>query len=326
MLLRLIIYLATLLAVIGCTTHSREDYFLDPAIPRIETDTSKIAYIRTTWMNDRHVGTAFLDSQNRVLEVFKFGRNNFKTVQRYEGTNNIVTIGYSHSDSDPIGLAHVGTTRRKYDSMGRLRIELRIGKIIDRNNAHNQGKSYYKRFLDYTTQGDTIVTKVESSDKDTGANWPTITDEWEWDRQKHLRQHYQLYIGWWRHDTPRDTLYHFSQRYAYDSLGRLALSWFEPIYRARYRSGSDTKAMWYRYDDQNRLVEERYYTSDMGHVFRKARPDLNAPDRKKEDWYRKNYFVPDSALRNNKDYFSIKYQYEAFDPKKHLPLKIPIND
>lgn len=64
----------------------------------------------------------------------------------------------------------------------------------------------------------------------------------------------------------------------------------------------------------------------MSHVFKKARPDLNAPDRKKEAWYRKNYFMADSALRNNKDYTSIQYQYERFDPKKHLPLKVPVYD
>jgi|GEM_PF-1359990 hypothetical protein len=71
MLLRLVLFSVALYSLIGCSLPSEEDYVLDPGIPRIETDTAQIAYIRTKWLNDKHIETAFLNSQDRVLEVFR---------------------------------------------------------------------------------------------------------------------------------------------------------------------------------------------------------------------------------------------------------------
>ncbi len=61
MIIRFLVGLSMLALLSSCSSHSREDYLLDPGIPRIETDTSEIAYIRTRWLNDKHIETAFLD-------------------------------------------------------------------------------------------------------------------------------------------------------------------------------------------------------------------------------------------------------------------------
>jgi YD repeat-containing protein len=320
MITRLLLAISFLLFIHGC--YSLEDLYLDPGIPRVEIDTSLIIHVRTTWMNEKHVETAFLDSQNRVLEVFQFGRSSAKTRNYYEGVKNTMTIRYHHGDSSSPGYVSVDTLRRTYDAKGHIAIESWTNGYL--SNGESSGiTGYYRRYLSCSANGDTLVKKTESSEDYEDGYTITNINRWETDHKRRPTRHYILHVRK-PSQSFRDTVYHSSQRFAYDTIGRLAFSWFEPMYRARYRNGP--KATWYRYDDQNRLIEVRSYTSNMSHVFKKARPDLNAPDRKKEAWYRKNYFVADSALRNNKDYTSIQYQYERFDPKKHLPLNVPVVD
>ena len=147
-------------------------------------------------------------------------------------------------------------------------------------------------------------------------------DRWEKDRKQRLGRHYRLQVVR-QNDSIKDTAYHYSQRFAYDSTGKLALAWFDYKRPGGYVPGG-AETIWYRYDERNRLMEERHYTGDVIAFFEKIGLDISASAMQQENWYRKNAFAIESNLRNNKDYFSTQYEYEAFDPEKHLPLKIPI--
>lgn len=317
--------LSMLALLTSCSSHSREDYSLDPGIPRIETDTSEIAYIRTRWFNGKNTATAFLDSQDRVLESFKFGRYSLKTVERYEGVKNIMTINYTHSDSSPMGYVDVDTLRRTYDAAGRLVLEARTFGAIDRDTDRVPEVGYYRRYFGYSSAGDTILKKVESSSYDT-TNKSSVANVERWERDKKQRptRHYRLFVMK-RPSDPHDTVYHSSQRFAYDSTGKLALAWFDYMYLGQFYRPAGPDTIWYEYDSKNRLVAERHrYTTDMSN---KSEPDTaglaNSSD-ETANFYRNKFFVGNEYFPNNNRTDVVTYQYEVFDPKKHLPLKIPI--
>ncbi|MPR35040.1 hypothetical protein [Salmonirosea aquatica] len=318
---RLLVGLGTLALLAGCSSHSSKDYSLDPGIPRVETPDSQIAYIRTKWMNEKHVETAFFDNQDRPLEVFRFGRTSVKTLNRYEGEKNTRTIRYYHSDSSPFGWIDVDTLRRTYDSKDRVIVESHTysSSYSDKNPKEN----YYKRYLDYTTEGDTMITKQERGFEYIDSSTVADVDRWEKNSTRRLGRHYRLYITKVP-SYPPDTVYHFSQRFAYDSTGKLALTWFDYKRPGGFVPGG-AETIWYRYDVLNRLTEERHYTGDVIKFFEKSGLDVSVSAMQQDSWYSKNTFAIDSALRKNKDYFSVKYRYETFDHEKHLPLKIPTN-
>lgn len=316
---KLLVALSALIALMSCS--SSEDYSLDSGIPRVETPHEQIAYIRTKWMNDKHIETAFFDSQDRLLEVFRFGRTSVKTLHHYEGSKNMKTIHYYHSDSSPFGWIDVDTLRRTYDAKDRVIVESHTYSSSYSNM--NPTENYYRRYLDYTTRGDTIITKQERGFEYVDSLTIADIDSWEKDKNQRLRRHYRLNVTK-TPSYPPDTAYHYSQRFAYDSTGKLALAWFDYKRPGGYVPGG-TETISYRYDELNRLMEERYYTGDVISYFEKIGIDVLPSSMQQDNWYGKNAFALDSALRNNKDYFSVTYQYETFDPEKHLPLKIPIN-
>jgi|GEM_PF-1430220 YD repeat-containing protein len=71
-----------------------------------------------------------------------------------------MTIRYYHSDSSPLGSVDVDTLRRKYDGAGRLVVEANTYGGITKNKEYEPKISYYIRYLDYTAQGDTLITRV----------------------------------------------------------------------------------------------------------------------------------------------------------------------
>lgn len=315
--------LSALVTLMGCSSPP-EDYSLDPGIPRLETPTEQIAYVRTKWRNEKHVETAFFDRQDRLLEVFRFGRSSGKTLNQYAGLVNTTTIGYYHSDSSPMGYVNVDTLRRTYNAAGRLIVEARTFGVIDKNTDQVPKDGYYQRYLDYTSRGDTIIKKVESSYDTTNTSAVANIERWERDEKKRLKRHYRLYVMK-KPDRRNDTINHFSQRFAYNSSGKLALAWFDYMHLGKFYLPAGPDTIWYRYDSQNRLVEEKHvYTTDMRN---KSEPDtvaLSNSEDETDDFYRKKFFVGEKYSPNNNAINTIKYEYEAFDPTRHLPLKIPI--
>mgnify|MGYP004553374499 CR=1 FL=1 len=160
MLTKLLILLISLTGLLSCI--GREDDSLDSAIPRLQSPPEQIAYTRTKWLDGQHVETTFYDHQDRVLESFSFGRSSSKVFNQYENNLLKTTISYSHSDSSEPGYLSIDTLHRKYDARGRLAMELHVYGIASKSiNVDTTG--YYKRILDYTTSGDTIIQHLESS-------------------------------------------------------------------------------------------------------------------------------------------------------------------
>lgn len=276
--------LIILFVLIGC--YSKENYFLDPGIPRVETPSEKIASVRTKWYNEKHIETAFLDSSDRVLELFHFGLTSSKTRNQYKGNK---TTYYYHSDSAPYGWVTISTTYRKYNSEGRLVSELIAYKSEGKPNESKAKIHYTRRTLGYATNGDTIVRKIERNYEMTDRSNYIDIDRWEQDDKKRVSRHYRLYV------MPRpsgsDTTDHYSQRYAYDSSGRLAMRWYDYMYLGQFYRPRGPDTTWYSYDARSRLVQERHvYTTSMSN---KSEPDsagLGASQKESRDWYREKVF------------------------------------
>jgi hypothetical protein len=315
-----------LFLLMGCLFTRREDYFLDPGIPRIETDTRSIAYIRTQWQDGKHIETAYLDSLDRVLEVYLFGRSSSKTLDRYEGKNNTVTITYRHSDSSDMGYVEVDTLRRQYDAQGLLRVESHTRGVIDRRYGGDQTTSYYTRYLDYTPRGDTLITKVESSEDTTNRSTVVYTNQWEKDWKNRLKRHYHLYVSK-RRDNTKDTVSYYSRRYAYDAQGQLTMVWYDLMYLADHYWPPGPDTIYYTYDERNRLIGKRYrYTRDMRNKVESDTTGLSNIEKEMRSQRRSEFFAENQAAFNHKEVYVYTYKYERFDPKKHLPLKVPVLD
>lgn len=297
---------------------------LDPGIPRVETPPEQIATVRTKWVNDKLIETAFLDKEDRVLEEFRFGRSSEKNLYQYEGENSVLNIAFRHSDSSPLGIVSVDSLWRDFDSNGKLISEKFINTGRDGDKPTNKINYYWKKDFTYTTQGDTIVKLYRKKDKWVNNN----IDIRKWTKDKQLKQvrYYRLFVL--KNPTrPNDTMNHFSKRFAYDSKGRLAMAWYDYMYLWEFYGPEGPDTTWYRYGERNRLVKElRRYTTDMSN---KGVPDttgLSESQKESRERARHRFIVGDEVFRNNAKTDTVKYYYEDFDPKKHLPLKIPALD
>lgn len=326
MVLRVLIFISTILALSGCLTS--ENYSLDSSIPRIETTSDQIAYLRTKWKNGKHIETALYDEQDRLLEVFSFGRSSLKLLNRYEGKNNTTAIHYYHNDSSTPGFIEIDTLRREFDSNGRVVAELHVRQTLSQFSRPKM-EGFYRRYLAYSIAGDTIIKKSTSSYKSAEQDPSQVANiiQWERDDKKRLRRYYRLYVTKGPHNPQPDTIYHFSQRYAYDSAGRLKTAWFDNMHLGRFYLPAGPDTIQYQYNSQNRLIEERHrYTTDLRNKKEIDTTRLSASDRKSIQWYKKKFFVGDSIFHNNNKIDIVEYRYEVFDPAKHLPLAIPAVD
>jgi hypothetical protein len=321
-----LLFFCFIVVTLSCTTS--DDYSLDSSIPRIQSPVEQIGYLRTKWKNGHHIETVLYDHKNRILEVFSFGRTSSKLLNQYNGNNLTKTIHYYHSDSAPSGFIQIDTLRREFDKNGRLMVDSRVSATVSRfGNPNLEG--FHKRYLAYTTRGDTIVKKIESSYTTGPRDSSQVADisRWERDAKQQLRRYYRLYVFKGPHDPFADTIYHFSQRFAYDSGGRLNMAWFDSMYLGRFYTPAGPDTIWYRYNLQNRLVEERHrYTTDRRNKREIDTTFLSAFEKKSVAWYKKKFYSGDSVFANNNRIDLIRYHYERFDPAKHLPLTIPAAD
>ena len=321
MRLRLLPILLPLLAFYGCSLEE-EDRFLDPGIPRVETPNEEIAFVRTKWYNDKHIETAFLDSSDRILEVFGFGRTNSKILNQYKGSYLWKTTDYHHSDSAPYGWVTISTTYRKYGSKGRLISKLTAYSDGGKSYGSNPTTHYTKRYLGYTTNGDTIVRKVERNFEMPDLSTYLDIDRWEQDNKKQITRHYRLYVM--PMPSGPDTTNHYSQRFAYDSSGQLTMSWYDYMYLGDFYRAEGPDTVWYSYDGRNRLVKElRRFTTDMSNKSEPSSKGLTDSQKDTRKWDRDRFFIGDKIFHNNNKTDTVTYHYEAFDSEGHLPLKIP---
>lgn len=123
---------------------------LDDFVPLVQTPSSQIARVRTTWWQNRQVQTTFLDRRGRVLEQFSFGILNSKVLNRYDGPLLTSSVVYQHGDSDALGYGSTYRVAYSYDAAGRLRQE----RCQYRSSAQYQWVVNYR----YGWQGDTSVT------------------------------------------------------------------------------------------------------------------------------------------------------------------------
>ncbi len=319
---RLLTIIFVSFGILGC--YKSKDYSLDSSIPRIQTPTAQIGYIRTKFLNDRHIETVYFDNQNRVLEEFQFGRTNAKIKNNYKGKQLISTINYHHSDSSERGSLYIDTVYNYYDSENRLIMDHKIYGSISRNILNSQS-GYIKRYLDYSINGDTIITKREESYVPDSSHILALINNWEHDNNKRLTRHYYLYVMKKSNLSSKpDTMTHFSQRFEYGKNGKLKMAWYDymhlrPIYLPE---GPDTTH--YQYNDKNQLIrEERIYSTNMSNKDSIDTSQMLPNDKFVIDLYKKRYFEDTNQYFKNNRTDVVTYQYEQFDPKKHLPLHIP---
>ncbi|GAA4409967.1 hypothetical protein GCM10023187_34010 [Nibrella viscosa] len=300
---------------------------MDSSIPRIETPAGEIAYIRTKWKNGKHIETVLYDRQDRVLEVFCFGRNNSKRLNRYTGENNTTTISYDHSDSVPPGYVEIDTLRREFDAAGRVVVESRTS-VSFQSHQKPVVRGFTKRALTYTATGDTLFRTLADSYKlpDNDSTQVANITRWERDNKQRLRHHYRLYVIRLGRPSGLDTIFLYSRRYAYDATGKLQTVWFDDMYLDQHYSPAGPDTVWYQYDSRNRLVAERHqYTTDMRNKREMDTTRLAASEKESIRYYRDLFLKPGSFWYNNR-VDSVQYRYETFDPARHLPLKIPVEE
>lgn len=319
------LWLSFLTAVLyGCISDYKWTY-LDPAIPRIETPSEQIAYIGTTWVNGNHRQTTLYNRRGRVLETFAFGISSAKTLNRYEGDKNPLTIHYSHSDSSPVGEIGIDTVRRTFDEAGRMVADVKTFGYRPATGRQTTG-GFVKRSFAYNAVGDTIVTQLLYSNSVSNrlARQQTNIDRWEHDRPGRATRHYRLYVLDRKPGERPDTIYHWSQRFAYDASGRRTLAWFDLMYLGQSYLPVGPDTIRYAYDQQGRVVREAHrYTTDKRNK-REINPlgltkyEQEAVARDKYQFYVGDEYGP----RNNRTDV-IEHRYESFNPKKHLPLHVP---
>ncbi|KAA0990893.1 hypothetical protein [Dyadobacter aurulentus] len=311
---RLLLLIFAILVLHACG--SSEQYFLDEAIPRLQTPADQIASLRTKWRDGSHIETVFYDHEGRVIEKFNFGRSSSKELHHYEGGLQKRSIYYDHSDSSAPGYVSVDTVTREFDANGRLVSETHIRGALPESKSDS-----YARHLTYTAKGDTIE-RLEGID---GNNSQLAhIDRWERDEKNRLKRHYLLYVMSSPDSAHPDTVNHFSQKFAYDSDGRLALAWFDYMYLGKFYIVQGPDSIWYRYNSQNQLSEEEHiYTTDMRNKREVDTTNLSRQDSESVNYFR-NSFITNAYGQSNARYM-IRYKYEKFDPSRHGKLIIPSN-
>jgi hypothetical protein len=307
-----------IIALQACT--SPEQYSLDEAIPRLQSPVENIDRLRTKWHDGSHVETVFYDHQGRVIEKFNFGRSSWKELHFYEGDLQKKSIYYSHSDSSEPGYVSVDTVTRDFDANGRLALESHAPAELPERNSGSY-RHPYQRYLTYTAKGDTIV-RLESIDKYD----PPLADidRWERDEKNRLTRHYRLHVIGVPDPAHPDTIYDFSQRFAYDTRGRLKLAWFDSMYLGESYRVPGPDSIWYRYNLQNELSEEEHlYTTDMRNK-REVDTTKLSPQKRESIRISRTHFINELGMINMRQ--GIRYKYEKFDPSRHGKLIIPRND
>lgn len=298
---------------------------LDSSIPRLQTPIEEIAYLRTKWLNNKHIETVFYDHQNRIREMYSFGRSNSKWLNQYEGNNLTTTIYYYHSDSSGSGYIYIDTLRREFNSKGQLVAESTHNATMGRFTGPNP-EGFTKRYLSYTSSGDTIIKKLESSYQSKGVDSSQVANinQWERDEKQRLTHQYRLYVFKGPSEPRPDTIYHFSKRFAYNASGKLKMTWFDYMYLWRFYSPAGPDTIWYQYDARGRLIAEKHrYTTDMRNKQAIDTTGRSAFDKQSIESYKKRFYTSDSIFTNNDRIDQIRYHYEQFDPARHSKLKIP---
>ena len=312
----LLLSLGILIALLSCG--KRADYSLDESIPRLQSPVDQIAFLRTKWLNGRHIETVFYDRQDRVLEVFSFGRSCSKVLNYYEGNLQIRTVRYEHSDSSGPGFATIDSLVREFDAHGRLVMESHYYYMFSDFELYETSNSS-KCYLDYAVNGDTIFKKQESS-LPPGSSQLINISRWERDNKKQIKRYYRLYVTNGSAKNRPDTMYHFSQNFSYDTRGKLKMAWFDSMYLGQFFWVAGPDTTWYRYDSENRLVEEKQrYTTNMRNKRAIDSTALSPSDRQSVNWHKERFFVSGDNDRTD----LIEYRYEKFDPAKHQKLAIP---
>jgi len=296
------------------------NYNLDTGIPGVETPVGEIAYLRTKWRNGKHIKTAFYDRQNRLREVFWFGRSNGKRRFRYKGSQLVETVVYDHSDSSPRGHVSVSRYQNFYDRNGRLvRDRSLFGYYSDEMDTTIY--DIYQRHLAYKPNGDTIVVRKEKvkgrPDPESKEVVLAKVNRWYHDEQNQLVRYYHLQVDGIRKSRSY-TVLHFSRRFAYDTRGRLSRIWYEAGAPGRLIRPFGPDTIHCAYDRRGRLIQEKLiYTTNL----RPNRDPAIDPGKSHKTESKENAI---RTITEKVEVFS--YQYEAFDPKKHLPVQVPKGD
>ncbi|NID10921.1 hypothetical protein F7231_12140 [Fibrella aestuarina] len=271
-------------AIFSALTACQSDSdMLNENIPRLETPTAQFATIRIMKFNGRHVQTAFLDDQSRLLEAFDFGLSCGKLINHYEGDRKTWSMNYLHGDSD--SPEHVSTrrVRYEYDQSGRLLAEHRTDK--DWNYDDIQLIRY-----SYTPQGDTLKQKTHAKpDLRTRVD----IDEWRVNARGLPTMNYRLWVDQHPRRHGPDTIILSRRRFSYLADGKLSMVCHDSAFnRSSYGvAGPDT--VLYTYDQAGRLASKTYrYLTVLSDI-----------DRPRTD--------------------RMQYHYERFDPDRHMPLAIP---
>ncbi len=318
MMIRWFWYAWSMVGLCGCSLHN--DYFLDSSIPRVVTPPGQIATVRTKWINGKLLQTAFLDKQDRVLEEFLYGRTNEKIWNQYAGNNKVSSTHYYHNDSSPPGYVSVVKSRYEYDPQGRVVRVHKEDADMGMSGIESTPESSVYTYR-YIGKNDTLVSQLPVPEP----NRSTVTDSIRWERnqQGQLIRHYRLYVMKMARDPRLDTIRYFSHRFAYDSLGRRTLAWYNLMYLGRFYIANGPDTIRYYYDKQKRLSREIHrYTTDMRNKREIDTGALDSSWRKSVRDYRQRFFDKQRTFFNSNRTDTIEYRYESFAAEKHLPLHV----
>lgn len=276
------------------------------------------------WWNGHLQQTAFLDGKDKVLEEFRYGRSNEKTLYRYVADKLVYLAHYYHNDSSEPGVAQLVERRFSYDRRGRL-IQVRS---LFTDLKRRMPKKEYDPAIDYysyVSPYDTLINGrpswqlSESNDSTIGNR-----DHWARNEQGQLVQHHLFYVTKMPNSSRLDTIYYSSQRFAHNSAGQLQLAWFDRMYLGRFYTPAGPDTIHYQYDSRSRLVRQVLrYTTDRRNKIEIDTTTLDSFERTTVADYRQLFFNDPtwSTLKHNRT-DTIKYRYEPFDPRKHLPLQV----
>ena len=301
--------------LLGCVDY--ESSMLDRSIPRVETPSEQIATVRFKTFNGRLLQTVLFDAQGRVLEGYDFGRSNSRVRNWFDRQLKIKSVYHYHSDSNPSGQSQVTEQRYGYDSMGRLQTESVSGMTDSSPIGYNSTTRY-----SYNKQGDTM-----RSVPPTGGRTESIlanVDEWTYNQKRQRIRHYVLYILQMPTGQVPDTIFHSSRRFSYAPDGKLLKAWYDYMYLGEFYSPTGPDTITYQYDQLGKLTSERQrYTIDMRNKREIDSTKLDAWHRHYIQTYRQMFFFGTLYQPKNNRTDTIRYRYEAFDAKRHLPLVVP---